>query len=377
MSILAYVGLPGAGKSYGVIENVILPSVKRLRPIWTNIPLVMQEWELVWPDVEIKVFDNADAEVPGFWASVPGGAVVVIDEAWRFWPQGVRPDAMPQEHKSFFAEHRHKVGTNHYTQEIVLVVQDLGNLCAYVRNLVDKTFVATKLDVVGADTRYRVDIFQGPQKGPNYPKRLAIRQLFGSYRPEIYRLYRSHTKSLDGLVGVEDKPDRRATIWGNSLIKYGLPAGLVFGVIAVRGVLGFFHPAPKAAPVLAQPAVLEPYHGEPVAVVSTPLPTPVPTVSPVAAAPSPSPTPEPEPKVSEDWRLVGFSGEGEARRVYLQGHRKKFRVVRASRCVDLDFEPQCLIDGEVVSRWSGPAAVQTPFHIAENLAQPPSVPAPK
>ncbi|MDD2768063.1 MAG: zonular occludens toxin domain-containing protein [Methylococcus sp.] len=374
MSILAYVGLPGAGKSYGVIENVILPSVKRLRPIWTNIPLVMQEWEIVWPDVEIRVFDNAEAQAPGFWSALPGGAVVVIDEAWRFWPAGIKSVDLTEEHKSFFAEHRHKVGANRYSQEIVLIVQDLTNLCSYVRNLVDKTFVATKLDTLGADKRYRVDIYGGPQRGPRYPVKSAIRQLFGSYKPEIYRLYQSHTKALDDMVGIEAKPDGRATIWGNGLLKFGMPAALLFGVVAIRGVWGFFHPEapakPSPAPVVASSAVLAPYDGSQVAVLTTPLPVPAPTPEPVAALPSPSPTPEP--KVSEDWRLVGMSGEGAQRRVYLQGKRKKFRVIRPSRCIDLDFEPQCLVDGETVSRWSGPAAVQTPFHIAENLAQTPS-----
>ncbi|MEW6038413.1 MAG: zonular occludens toxin domain-containing protein [Pseudomonadota bacterium] len=371
MSILAYVGLPGAGKSYGVVENVILPSVKRLRPVWTNIPLVMQEWEVVWPDVEIRVFDNAQAQQPGFWAGLPGGAVIVIDEAWRFWPAGIKSTDLTEEHKSFFAEHRHKVGVNQYSQEIVLIVQDLTNLCSYVRNLVDKTFVATKLDTVGADQRYRVDIYGGPQRGPRYPVKAAIRQIFGRYKPEIYRLYRSHTKALDDMVGIESKPDARATIWGNNLLKFGVPAAALFGLLAIRGVWGFFHPAPKAT-VAEQPKVLPEYTGEPMAAntQATPYPTLVPSSSPSPVAEA-TPLPTPEPKVSESWRLVGFSGEGELRRVYLQGKRRKFRVISALRCVDLDFEPQCLVDGEIVARWSGPAPVQTPFHIAENYVQPP------
>ncbi|UZR30721.1 zonular occludens toxin domain-containing protein [Methylococcus mesophilus] len=374
MSILAYVGLPGAGKSYGVIENVILPSVKRLRPIWTNIPLVMQEWEIVWPDVEIRVFDNAQAQQPGFWAGLPGGAVIVIDEAWRFWPAGIKSADLTEEHKSFFAEHRHKVGANQYSQEIVLIVQDLTNLCSYVRNLVDKTFVATKLDTLGADKRYRVDIYGGPQRGPRYPVKAAIRQIFGSYKPEVYRLYKSHTKALDDMVGIESKPDGRATIWGNNLLKFGVPAAVLFGVLAIRGVWGFFHPEPKAA-LAEKPKVLPEYTGEPVAVAATPTPSPLPqaTSPPVAEA---TPLPTPEPKVSDAWRLVGFSGEGESRRVYLQDKRRKFRVISARRCVDLEVEPQCLVDGEIVARWSGPAPVQTPFHIAESAFQPPAHPGP-
>jgi len=39
MSILAYTGLPGHGKSYGVVENVILPALRMKRVVYTNIPL--------------------------------------------------------------------------------------------------------------------------------------------------------------------------------------------------------------------------------------------------------------------------------------------------------------------------------------------------
>ncbi|MFU1923019.1 zonular occludens toxin domain-containing protein, partial [Klebsiella pneumoniae] len=39
MAIDAYVGKPGHGKSYGVVEHVIIPSLKQDRHVVTNIPL--------------------------------------------------------------------------------------------------------------------------------------------------------------------------------------------------------------------------------------------------------------------------------------------------------------------------------------------------
>ncbi|MCU7813401.1 MAG: hypothetical protein KZQ77_19520, partial [Candidatus Thiodiazotropha sp. (ex Notomyrtea botanica)] len=39
MAIVTYVGLPGSGKSYSVVEHVILPALKNNRTVCTNIPL--------------------------------------------------------------------------------------------------------------------------------------------------------------------------------------------------------------------------------------------------------------------------------------------------------------------------------------------------
>jgi len=43
MSVVAYTGLPGSGKSYGVVENVIIPCLQEGRPIVTNLPLKLGE----------------------------------------------------------------------------------------------------------------------------------------------------------------------------------------------------------------------------------------------------------------------------------------------------------------------------------------------
>ena len=43
MSISAYTGLPGHGKSYGVVDNVIRPALEKKREIFTNIPMNSDE----------------------------------------------------------------------------------------------------------------------------------------------------------------------------------------------------------------------------------------------------------------------------------------------------------------------------------------------
>lgn len=43
MAIHGYVGKPGAGKSYGVTEHVVIPSLKQDRHVVTNIPLSVDD----------------------------------------------------------------------------------------------------------------------------------------------------------------------------------------------------------------------------------------------------------------------------------------------------------------------------------------------
>ena len=39
MSITAYTGLPGSGKTYGVVQHVIVPALQAGRRVVTNIPM--------------------------------------------------------------------------------------------------------------------------------------------------------------------------------------------------------------------------------------------------------------------------------------------------------------------------------------------------
>lgn len=149
MSIVAYTGLPGAGKSYGVVENVILPSLRKGRTVYTNIPMNYDELQ---KDKTIKgnlvTFRNED--VTETWLDeLPAGIIFVLDEAWRVYPAGVRADKMPESYKSFLAEHRHKVDENGNSNEIIFVTQDLSQLASFVRKLIEETFIVKKMSAFG------------------------------------------------------------------------------------------------------------------------------------------------------------------------------------------------------------------------------------
>jgi zona occludens toxin (predicted ATPase) len=234
MSIVGYSGLPGSGKSYGVVENVVIPALESGRHIITNIPLKTGRLSDDFPQGKVTIFDNRDAEGdPDFFSleGHPAGVIWIIDEAWRFWKSGMKSVNIPQVQKEFFTEHRHMVGEDGRTNEIVLVTQDLQQLCAFVRDLVEETYRAVKLTAVGQKNRYRVDVYQGGVTGQKPGK--PMRQLYGKYKPEIYQYYKSHTRNkTDFAAGMEEKADDRANVLKHPLVF--LPRSWLWALVFIR-----------------------------------------------------------------------------------------------------------------------------------------------
>lgn len=244
MSIVGYSGLPGSGKSYGVVENVVIPALEAGRHIITNIPLKLGRLSDDYPQGKVTMFDNKEAEDdPTFFdlERHPAGVIWIIDEAWRFWKSGMKATNIPQCQKEFFTEHRHNVGPDGRTNEIVLVTQDLAQLCAFVRGLVEETYRAVKLTAIGQKNKYRVDVFMGAATGQKPGK--PMRQLYGSYKPEIYQYYKSHTRNkTDFAAGMEEKADDRANVLKHPLIKFGIPLAVLIMVAGVWKAVAYFSP---------------------------------------------------------------------------------------------------------------------------------------
>lgn len=222
MSISAYVGLPGHGKSYGVVENVILPALREKRPVFTNIPMndnkCLDDFGMT-----VTPFDIVDiTKNPNWWTDVfQSGSVFVLDEVWRLWPAGLKANNVREEDKAFLAEHRHMVGENGLSTEIYLITQDLGQIAAFARALVETTYRAVKMNHIGLDKRFRVDVYTGAVAGPKPPQSALLRQLPGKFSKDIYQYYLSHTKSKTGEAGDETRTDKRANGLGGFSIKVG------------------------------------------------------------------------------------------------------------------------------------------------------------
>ena len=216
MSIIAYVGLPGSGKSYDVVANQIMPALENNRRVVTNIPLNKDAVREITPKGEIVPLplEKIAAEPHLVDEYATAGALLVLDEVWRLWPAGLKANNIPQPYKSLLAEHRHRVDAEGRAMQIVLVTQDLAQIAAFARQLVEQTFHHTKLAHLGASSSYRIDVFYGAITGAVPPKQNRIREIFGKYKPEIFKLYQSHTMSEKSGSGADEKKlDGRGEMW--------------------------------------------------------------------------------------------------------------------------------------------------------------------
>lgn len=373
MAIVAYVGLPRAGKSYSAIENAVLVALTRHRQVWTNIPLHMDVVQAEYPDAQVRYFTAADVSADAdFFSSIPGGAVVVIDEPWRFWPSGLKANQMQEREKSFFAEHGHRVGENGLTLEIVLVTQDLAQLCAFIRQLVDKTFRVQKLDGIGFKSKFVTNVYQGCVTGDRPPKDRHIQRVISSYRPEVWRFYQSHTQgAVDGLVGVEEGTDGRASKFCSARWRVGAPLALVLAALGLVVLWRVTHPSAAPAPAPAARSVPEPVPAQQLAVVPA---STLPVSASVASQPVPAPAPVSGPAErlpeSARWRVAGSitRPDGVEVIVLTDGVYTRTRVLwTGSGCQRTQFdELECQLPGELVTQYSGslPGAATTPVPAA-------------
>lgn len=216
MTIQAYVGLPGSGKSYNAVAQTIIPALRESRVVVTNIPLNKPAILELFPLADIREFpiDEVAQQPARIFDHVQPGVVWVVDELWKLFPAGQTVKHVPAEYKTLLAEHRHRLDESGNAISIVFVTQDLAQIGAFARQLVETTIVHTKLSHLGASKSFRASIYHGSQTGQSPPQSAKINQVLGRYDPKIFKLYTSHTMSeaQSGNIN-ESSLDARANIW--------------------------------------------------------------------------------------------------------------------------------------------------------------------
>lgn len=258
MSILAYVGLPGSGKTYSVVANQVLPALKEGRVVVTNIPLHEEKIRELVATGEIREFptDRVAQQPELIEDYAPHGCVLIIDELWKLFPAGQKVNHVPEPFKKLLAEHRHMVDEAGRSTQIVFVTQDLAQIGAFARQLVEQTFLHKKLGELGLDGSYQCRIFHGAVTGQNPPKSTEIRTVLGRYEKRIYSLYSSHTMSKSAVAGAQEKAvDSRGNIWKRPAWIVGGGACVVASVWAVS-ILGDVF-GPPSAPMAEQRSGVE------------------------------------------------------------------------------------------------------------------------
>ncbi|WP_339434324.1 zonular occludens toxin domain-containing protein [Pseudomonas sp. EA_65y_Pfl2_P78] len=329
MAIDAYVGKPGHGKSYGVVEHVVLPSLKQGRHVVTNIPLNDEEL--------IRDFGGSIYQLPSDWyehpdlsSLVPSGSVLILDEVWRRWPKGQKANQASLTDKALLAEHRHRVDEHQNSMRVVLVTQDLSQIAAWACTLIETTYRMKKL----SKKVFRVDVYNGYVTGDSPPKSKLIRQTGGKFNAKVFAYYSSATQSTSGGVGDETTADGRSSIfrsWGLWSLLIIVVVGSIFSYMGLRSFFG-------GSPKVNEPAVV------------------------VQEQPKSLPKPFELP-VSNDWRLVGFvhvarpdsNVRNQPNSVAVISHKSgRLRYISFSKCRYFDDfqEAYCLVDGSKITTWS-------------------------
>lgn len=332
MAIHAYVGKPGHGKSYGVVEHVVIPSLKQNRHVVTNIPLAVDDL--------LAAFGGNVTQLPSNWFElsdladvIPAGSVAIIDECWRRWPAGQNVNHANFTDKSLLAEHRHRVDEKGNSMRVVLVTQDLAQISSWVRLLIETTYRIRKL----SKKAFKVDIYNGAVTGDAPSKTKLLRTTAGTFKSTIFPFYKSATQSNSGEVGDESSADGRSSI----LRSFGLWASLICALVLV--LVGIFF-------------------------VKKFFSTDAPGVKHVSSASAPAkgpavPPAPPEPPISTTWRLVGFvhpsKPDPSSRAIseslaLIADANGNTRYISFSHCRYFpDYtEAYCLVDGFKITNWS-------------------------
>lgn len=342
MPINAYTGLMGSGKTYEVVGFVILPALLRGRRVVTNIEGLDYDKITAYlhdkhPEAELGellLVTNDQISAEGFFpcrdgdedATVKGGDMVCIDEAWRFFGTStkIRPST-----QVFLREHRHY--TNPETKvscDLALMLQSIGDLHRTVKSVVELSFRTFKLKTVGLNKRYRLDMFEGT----NQKISMRANTWQKAYDPAIFGLYSSYAAgsgkelAIDGRQNVLKDPRNWAMLAGVLLL---LGAG-GFG-------LNYLYSRYKTPKPEAQAAAVD------VAAPGRP------------AAASPVPAPAPKAVDSTEWRLAGRIVTGRGERAVMVGAGSRVRVEDPALFVGYGWDRRAMIDGERITAWSGPS----------------------
>lgn len=355
MSIKAYTGIMGSGKTYEVVTVVILSALARGRRVITNIAginyQVMTD-HLVAQGVsaesvgKLVTVEHDDVMRDDFWLTEAGneaiksqeidynekrilpGDLVCLDEIWRFWNGFSTKDGdgkkRPDVVMNFMRMHRHFTDSKSGVAcDLALITQDVMDISRQVRGVIEESYLMTKLTAIGSSKRYRVDVCARGQT------RKAQRQIQRTYNPALFAFYSSHSGRKEGdAAAKEENIDDRGNILKGALFKVILPVGLLVGLFAVWSVVQFFTPEETAAaPVQQEPT----------------------------ATAGPAVQPKTNPEESQEWRVVGWIASNNMRVVISNGDRQRIIEPPTWKQSGLSVET-FLPSGEAVTPWGGRTA---------------------
>lgn len=372
MPINIYTGLMRSGKSYEVVSEVIVPAIRKGRRVVTNVDGISEEkirdyLKIKYPDDEHENYGtvihvtNAQVFLDDFFpfyddakdahtdTVVQPGDLVAIDEAWRFWGDKAK---IKKNHQSFFLEHGHFTNdVTHVACDLVLMIQDMGTLNRFIKNVVAFSFRTHKKVALGMTNTYSLNMWEGSKM----TKANQIGNWTRKYSKDIFPLYSSFK---GGAEGVLVNADSRQNIFTSKKLWFMLVLLIAGGGLCFYNAWKFFNPVTldkDSKPVQTHQ-------------VASKAPT-------GTNAPYQAPTP-PAPAYSEVWRVAGnLYAQGRAW-VVLTNTAGLVRIESPSVFVNTGLIQSGDIDGAKVTSWTGVPALQSSSGFGAALVAPASRPAP-
>jgi zona occludens toxin len=355
MPINTYTGLMRSGKSYEVVSNVIIPAVLSGRDVVTNVDGISEDRiydHLVKLNPEadsakfgkIRHVTNEQVADPEFFpyygegrevhtdTVVRPGDLTCIDEAWRFWGTDCK---LHKNHKSFFLEHGHFThpGTG-VACDLVCMIQDMGTLHRFVKNVVAFTFRTHKKTLLGMSNTYSVTMWEGHKATKATEAGHWVRR----YDKAIFPLYSSFKGGAKGKIV---NADSRQNIFASKALWLYVIAFLVLASMSGYYGLRFFKPKPAPVAEPAKSAGAFSSSGS----------------SPAAGSPPPS-----KQSFSSVWRVVGTVRIGEDSFVVVSDSEGRLRYESPSMFSLAGRQIVGDVDGAKVTAYSGVLPGPRPSH---------------
>jgi len=179
-------GVPGSGKSYFAVSERLLPWLRRHRKIYVYVDGIFLDKLAAFEgrpvedlQKQLVLWDTAD-EVRSGLLTVDPGAAVLIDEAQTIFRS---KEKMDPELLRWLETHRHR------GNDVVLMVQQYGQLTLGVTRLVEVTTKFRRLDRFGLKNRYQAQVRGNPEETE------VIRMFSGKYSPAVYQYYASYSQA--------------------------------------------------------------------------------------------------------------------------------------------------------------------------------------
>ncbi len=358
MSGSAYTGIPGSGKTYEVVEGVIIPAVQAGRRIVTNIEglhadkiaayiehhfkLRIEPRIVVVDDDAIRAANFFPAEKPEVVTVCKAGDLVILDEAYEFFGEDeeITPEVM-----RFIRKHRHKTDAEVGTScDIVYITQDVMDLHIKVRRVLESLYHIYKHKELGMTSTYTVDQYRG---GRLLKRKLTLTTV-KRYNPEIYECYKSYQVAEGAAPGQEVVVDKRQNLLNNKWVWVKTVAALL---MLIAGPLYLYKVGSK---LLHPEEAVKSAESVPGGAPGGAIPTGsvVGGSAPGAAKPAAGASQSPE---LDSWRIVGTFQNRQQLVMVLRGDGGAYRYVHDVPNLRLrsELDVSAVLDGKGVTMYSG------------------------